>query len=304
MPGHIALATTTQTSPTMPLNADLHCHSTVSDGWLSPAAVVQRAAANGVELLALTDHDETGGLDEARTVAGECGLQFVPGVEISVTFRDETVHVVGLGIDDHNSLLLEGLEQVRSGREERARRMGDALDAIGIRGVLDGARRFARNPALVGRAHFARHLVASGLMPDVGTVFRYYLARGKPGYVPHTWARLEDAVRWIRAAGGIAVIAHPGRYRLSGQDMDALFDHFVHSGGEGVEVVSGAHSESDVARFANIARRRGLLASRASDFHGENESPVDLGHCNPLPPDLIPVWSRLVPHSMTAGMRR
>lgn len=274
-------------------NADLHCHSTVSDGWLTPAEVVQRAAANGVELLALTDHDEVGGIDEAMAAAGECGIALVPGVEISVTFRDETIHVVGLGIDHRNARLLDGLVQVRSGREQRAQAMSDALDAIGLHGVLEGARRFARNPAMVGRAHFARHIVASGLMPDVGTVFRYYLARGKPGFVPHVWARLEDAVGWILAAGGIAVIAHPGRYRLSASDMDALFDDFVACGGEALEVVSGAHAASDVQRFASVARRRGLLASRASDFHGSSESPVDLGRCDPLPPDLIPVWSRL-----------
>lgn len=277
----------------MLLNADLHCHSTVSDGWLTPAEVVRRAVANGVELLALTDHDEVGGIDEAEATARECGIVLVPGVEISVTFRDETIHVVGLGIDHRNALLLEGLVQVRSGREQRAQAMSDALDAVGLHGVLEGARRFARNPAMVGRAHFARHIVATGLMPDVGTVFRYYLARGKPGFVPHVWARLEDAVGWIRAAGGIAVIAHPGRYRLSASDMEALFDSFAACGGEALEVVSGAHAASDVQRFASVARRRGLLASRASDFHGSSESPVDLGRCDPLPPDLVPVWSRL-----------
>lgn len=278
----------------MSLNADLHCHSTVSDGWLTPTEVVQRASMNGVDLLALTDHDEIGGLDEATAVARELGLRLIPGVEISVTFNEETVHVVGLGIDHCNPQLLDGLRQVRSGRDLRAVRMSEALDAIGIHRVLEGARRFARNPALVGRAHFARHLVASGLMPDVNTVFRHYLARGKPGYVAHTWAMLEDAVGWIRAAGGLAVIAHPARYRLSDRDMEDLFDRFVACGGEAVEVVSGAHTEAEVLKFASIARRRGLLASRASDFHGEKESPVDLGRCDPLPPDLAPVWSKLI----------
>lgn len=278
--------------PTFPLNADLHCHSTVSDGWLTPSDLVQRAAANGVELLALTDHDEIAGIGEAVATARLCGIGFVPGVEISVTFLDETIHVVGLNIDPDHPVLLEGLRQVRSGREERARQMSEALDAIGIHDVLEGARQFARNPALVGRAHFARHLVAIGLMPDVATVFRHYLARGKPGYVPHVWARLEDAVGWIRAAGGIAVMAHPGRYHLAASDMNALFDRFVDHGGEAVEVVSGAHTAAEVQRFASVARRRGLLASRASDFHGGDESPVDLGRGDPLPPDLVPVWSR------------
>lgn len=275
------------------MNADLHCHSTVSDGWLEPAEVVRRAAANGVTLLALTDHDEVSGLDEAAAAAREAGIAFVPGVEISVSFRSETVHVVGLGIDHHNPVLLAGLAQVRGGRDARARLIGEALAKAGIRDALVGARRFARNPALVSRAHFARHLVATGLMPDVATVFRHYLARGKPGYVEHEWAKLEDAVGWIHAAGGIAVIAHPARYRFSDADLDALFDRFAACGGEAVEVVSGAHSEAEAQKFASLARRRGLLASRASDFHGADESAVDLGRCEPLPPDLLPVWSRL-----------
>ncbi|NMG66233.1 PHP domain-containing protein [Azoarcus indigens] len=276
------------------MNADLHCHSTRSDGWLEPAAVVRRAAANGAELLALTDHDELGGLAEAAEAAREAGIRFVPGVEISVSFKAETIHIVGLGIDPEAPALRDGLRQVRSGRDQRARSMGDALAAAGIRDALAGARRFARNPDLVSRAHFARFLVASGVMPDVKTVFDHYLVRGKPGFVEHEWASLQEAVGWIRQAGGIAVVAHPARYRLSGTDMDALFDSFVAAGGEAVEVVSGAHTEEEMLRFASLARRRDLLASRASDFHGENESPVDVGRCNPLPPDLLPVWSRLL----------
>ncbi len=280
------------------INADLHCHSTVSDGWLEPEAVVLRALANGVQLLALTDHDEVGGIDAATGVARAHGLGFVAGVEISVSFAGETIHIVGLGIDHCHPLLVQGLEQVRSGRDARARKMSEALEKVGIRGALDGARRFARNPALVSRAHFARHLVASGVMPDVRTVFDHYLVRGKPGFVEHEWAALEDAVGWIRAAGGIAVVAHPARYRLSADNLKRLFDRFIAAGGEAVEVVSGAHTDEEMRRFANLARQRGLLASRASDFHGEQESPVDLGRCNPLPADLEPVWSRLLP---TAG---
>lgn len=276
------------------LNADLHCHSTVSDGWLEPADVVARAKANGVELLALTDHDELGGLGIAAAAAAGLGLRFVPGVEISVSFADETIHIVGLGIDPQEPGIIAGLQQIRSGRDARAARIGEALAEAGIRGALEGARRFARNPALVSRAHFARHLVASGVMPDVRTVFDHYLVRGKPGFVDHEWASLEDAVGWIRGAGGTAVVAHPARYRLSNAGMERLLDRFVAAGGEAIEVVSGAHTEDEMRRFATVARRRGLLASRASDFHGENESPVDLGRCNPLPPDLTPVWSRFI----------
>ncbi|WP_341649345.1 3',5'-nucleoside bisphosphate phosphatase [Thauera humireducens] len=276
------------------MNADLHCHSTVSDGWLEPVEVVRRAKTNGVDLLALTDHDELGGLALAAAAAAESGVGFVAGVEVSVSFAGETIHIVGLGIDPGNPDLIAGLRQVRAGRDARARRMSEALAAVGIAGALEGAHRFARNPALVSRAHFARHLVASGVMPDVRTVFDHYLVRGKPGFVEHEWASLEEAVGWIVGAGGIAVVAHPARYRLSAADMTRLLDCFVAAGGEAIEVVSGAHSDDEMRRFATVARQRGLLASRASDFHGEKESSVDLGRCNPLPSDLTPVWSRLI----------
>lgn len=283
------------------MNADLHCHSTISDGWLEPADVVRRAHANGVTLLALTDHDEVAGLDEADAAARACGLTLVPGVEISVSFLGDTVHIVGLGIDRRNAQLVAGLARVRSGRDARAVRMSEALAKVGIHGALEGARRFARNPALISRAHFARHIVDTGLMPDVSTVFRHYLATGKPGYVEHEWASLEDAVKWIRGASGIAVLAHPARCRYSEREMERLLDCFVACGGEGIEVVSGSHTEAEVQRFASVARRRGLLASRASDFHGERESPVDLGACPELPPDLVPVWSRLFTSGHMSG---
>ncbi|MCZ4305232.1 PHP domain-containing protein [Zoogloeaceae bacterium G21618-S1] len=278
----------------IPKNPDLHCHSTVSDGWLSPTDVVRRAAGNGVDFLALTDHDETGGLIEAQAAATEAGIRLVPGVEVSVSWGGETIHVVGLGVDVDNPVLQTGLTQLRAGRHTRAQQMSDALAALGIRGVLDGALTFARNPALVSRAHFARHLVAIGLMPNVDAVFKHYLVRGKPGFVETKWADLADAVQWIRTAGGVPVVAHPGRYRLSDIEMERLLARFVDAGGQGIEVVSGSHSDAKVSKFARYARRFDLLASRASDFHGEQESRVDLGRCAPLPDGVVPVWSRLI----------
>jgi len=274
------------------INVDLHSHSTVSDGSLTPEALVRRALGNGVTMLALTDHDELGGIDEAIAAAGGSGLTVVPGVEISTSFCGESVHIVGLNIDHHNAALQTALAETRHGRAERAERIGEAFAAIGVPGVLNGARRFARNPQLVGRAHFARHLVSIGLAPDVPAVFQRYLVRGKPGFVEHRWADVDEAVRWIRAAGGVAVLAHPARYRLSSLQMEALFDHFVACGGEGVEVVSGSHSEEEVRRFGRVAEARGLLASRGSDFHADGESQADLGAGPALPSGLTPVWSR------------
>lgn len=276
-----------------PHNADLHCHSTASDGTLAPAAVVRRAHANGVDMLALTDHDELLGLPEAAATAEELGLRFVPGVEISVSWLDQTLHIVGLGVDYANPALIAGLQQVRDGRDGRAARIAVELARVGIPGALEGALRYAGNPALISRAHFARFLVEAGIARNVHDVFLHYLARGKPGYVEHVWATLDDAIGWIKGAGGVAVIAHPGRYRLSYAEMDILFDKFRELGGEGVEVACGAHDGGQVLAFARMARRFGLLASRASDFHGPEDSHIDLGAAPTLPPDLTPVWTRL-----------
>lgn len=276
------------------INADLHCHSTASDGLLSPAAVVERAHANKVDLLALTDHDELAGLDEARATAQALGLRFVNGAEFSVSWLDQTVHIVGLAFDAANPVLVEGLRQIRQGRDTRAQRMSDGLAQIGIRGALEGALKYAGNPALISRSHFARHLVSIGVARDVGNVFEHYLVRGKPGFVEHEWASLEDVLAWIHGAGGIAVIAHPGRTRVDKAGMTKLFDRFKDLGGEAIEVVSGVQMGADALEYARVARHYGFLASRASDFHGPGESAVDIGRSEILPPDLTPVWERLV----------
>ncbi len=277
------------------LNADLHSHSTASDGTLSAAALAARAKANGVELWALTDHDELSGLPAARAAATAAGLAFVDGIEVSVTFANLTVHIVGLGIDPANAELVAGIAEVRAGRELRAKQMGDGLAAAGIRGAYDGAIALAPNPNLVSRTHFGRFLINTGVATDMHAVFRRYLTEGKPGYVEHRWARLGDAVRWIRAAGGVAVIAHPGRYKFTPTEEYALFSEFVAHGGEGVEVVTGSHHSGDVVKYTEMALEFGLLASRGSDFHDPDESRLDLGLVPgqlALSSKLTPVWSR------------
>jgi len=278
-----------------PLNADLHCHSTVSDGLLAPADLVRRGLANGVELLALTDHDELGGVAEARATAAAIGLRFVDGVEVSISWGDDqTVHIVALGIDPADPALLEGLRQVRSGRDARAGRMAAELDKAGIHGAYEGALRHAGNPALISRSHFARYIVEQGHVKDVKSVFDNWLAKGKPGYVEHAWATLADALRWIIGGGGIAVIAHPARYRLSHAQRRELFAEFKDLGGRGIEVLSGSQRDDEVREFSRIAREFGFLASRGSDFHGPGESWTDLGRMPDLPEGLTPVWSQLV----------
>lgn len=271
---------------------DLHCHSTISDGLLTPAEVVARAAGNGVDLLALTDHDDLGGLAEAGQAAAARGIRFINGVEISVAWEDSSVHIVGLGMDPHHEPLRAGLAQLRQGRLGRAERMAAELARIGIHGALEGALRHAGNPEMVGRAHFARFLVEQGLARDVKNVFDHYLATGKPGFVPHQWASLDQAVGWIRGAGGVAVIAHPARYRLGSNARSRLYHAFKALDGCAIEVVSGVHSQEEIHALASVARHHGFEASSGSDFHGPTESLTDLGRLPPLPPDLTPVWRR------------
>ena len=277
------------------LNADLHSHSTASDGTLAADELARRAKANGVELWALTDHDELAGLAAARAAAESLELPFVDGIEISVTFAGTTVHIVGLGIDPANPTLVAGIAEVRAGRELRARQMAEGLAKVGLKGAYEGAIGLAPNPNLVSRTHFARWLVNQGIAPDMHAVFRRYLTEGRPGYVEHRWARLGEAVHWIRTAGGVAVIAHPGRYKFTPTEEYALFTEFQAHGGQGVEVVTGSHHAGDVLKYTDMALEFDLLASRGSDFHDPEESRLDLGlKPNPLALSLrlTPVWSR------------
>ncbi len=269
---------------------DLHCHSTRSDGLLAPAEVVRRAASRGVDVLALTDHDDVAGLEEARAAAAEAGIAFVAGAELSVSWDEITVHVVALGIDPANAGLLAGLAAIRDGREGRARRIADSLAAAGIADAYEGARRHVTAERLISRTHFARFLVEAGHVREMKDVFSRYLTPGRPGYVPHAWAALADAIGWIHAAGGQAVLAHPGRYRVSASGLARLLGEFRDLGGDAIEVLSPSHDTGQVAQFASLARSYGLAASCGSDYHGPGESRVDLGDLPPLPAGLDPVW--------------
>ncbi len=275
------------------LNADLHCHSTVSDGTLEPEALAARAKAGGVELWALTDHDEVGGQQRAREAARREGLPYLSGCEISVTFAGVTVHIVGLGFDPDDVALRAGLAKTRGGREERAREMAAGLAQVGIHGAFEGSLPYVGNPELISRTHFARFLVDRGHCNDTSEVFRRYLTEGKPGFVPHRWAGLGDAVRWITQAGGIAVIAHPARYKFTPTEEYALFTEFKAHGGRGVEVVTGSHSTADAMKYTETALEFDLLASRGSDFHSPTESRIDLGTLPDLSGRLTPVWQAL-----------
>ncbi|MCB6185355.1 PHP domain-containing protein [Leeia sp. TBRC 13508] len=271
---------------------DFHCHSNVSDGLLTPAAVVERAFERGIRALALTDHDEVGGLTEAQETAARLGMVLVNGVEISVNWGKHTLHIVGLGVDPKNNVLQEGLARIRSGRTERAKMMAAGLAKAGIQGAFEGALPYADNPEMIGRAHFARFLVENGHARNLQAVFKKFLVPGKPGYVPHLWATLQESIDWIHAAGGLAVIAHPGRYEMGKKQMLELVEIFTRFGGDGVEVATGNHTPDLVARFARIADDFGLWASVGSDFHGTGHY-GDLGTYPPLPSYCKPIWEKL-----------
>ncbi len=276
---------------------DLHSHSHYSDGVLAPAALVELAASSGVTHLALTDHDEVRGTAEAMDAARLARLTLIPGVEISTEFAEQSVHIVGLGIDPTEAALVARLADVRAWREERAIRMAEGLAAAGVVGALEGARHYAVNPELVSRTHFARYLVDAGYCANKGEVFARFMKPGKPGYVPQRWLPIEEAVALIRGAGGVAVLAHPARYEFDSPTLDALLDRFIAAGGEAIEVISGAHTPEDWARFGAIARRRGLFGSVASDFHAPTEGRVGLGQLPRLSPSIPHVLDRLEIHA-------
>ena len=275
------------------LNADLHCHSVVSDGTLTPEELAARARTNGVELWSLTVHDEIGGQHRAAAAAKTQGMRYLTGTEISITFIGKTVHIVGLGFDADDLALKQGLMQTRGGRGQRAMEMSDGLAKVGIHGAYEGALKFVGNPELISRTHFARYLVESGVCKETNEVLRKYLTEGKPGFVEHRWATLKDAVSWITGAGGIAVIAHPARYKFTANEEYALFTEFKNHGGRGVEVVTGSHTAAEYVTYGETAREFGLAASRGSDFHSPDESHTDLGTLPYLSGELTPVWDLL-----------
>jgi len=277
------------------MKADLHSHSSVSDGLLPPAEVAHRAADRGLALWALTDHDEVAGIAEARAVAEERGVHFLAGSEISVTWRDDdNFHIVGLGIDPAHAPLVAGLEVIRAGRDGRARRIAAELEKAGIHNAYEGAARYAAQSSIISRAHFARFIIEQKIAPDMKSVFDRYLAKGKPGYVPHQWASLDDALGWINGAGGVAVLAHPLRYRVAREALHDFLGEFRERGGAGIEVACGGHAADEVQECARLARRFGFKASIGSDFHGMGERSLDLGMTPALPGDLTPVWRDLI----------
>jgi hypothetical protein len=273
----------------MNLRCDLHSHSTISDGTLSPTELVQRAHAKEVAVFALTDHDATEGLKEAALAADGLNMQFVPGIELSVTWSHQTVHILGLGINPDNEVLNNGLKDLREFRRQRGEEIARKLEKEGLEAVLSGAKKYA-NGEILSRTHFARYLIEQGRAKDMKQVFKRFLVRGKPGYVAGKWASLEDALSWIEAAGGIAVIAHPARYKFSATRLRQLITEFRELGGVGFEAISGSHSPDEEIRMAQLANQFGLYISKGSDFHSPDSVYRELGALQDIPQGSIPLW--------------
>ena len=268
---------------------DLHCHSTVSDGVLTPTELVDYAAEKGIRVLALTDHDDLAGLAVARDIAEKHGMRFINGVEISVTWRRRTLHIVGLKINPEYAPLVEGLANIRAGRHTRAVGIAQALEKVGIHGALEGAYEYSKG-GIISRTHFARFLIEKGYAKDTKAVFKHYLVKGKPGYIEHQWASLEDAMTWIIGSGGVAVIAHPGRYDLGRVTMLELMHEFRALGGSAIEVVTGSHTVDQYQEFAKMAKSFDLASSMGSDYHGKGQAYIDVGRLPSLPSNCLPVW--------------
>lgn len=273
----------------MSFTIDLHSHSNISDGLLTPAELIEHAAMHKVDVLALTDHDDTSGLKAAEAEAKRWNMQLIKGVEISVTWKKRTLHIIGLKIDPEYPPLKTGLAKIREGRHVRAAGMAAGLDKVGITGSLEGAYEYAKE-GIISRTHFARFLVNAGIAKDNKSVFKKYLVKGKPGYFEHEWASLEEAVSWIVGSGGIAVIAHPGRYDLGRTNMLLLLEEFRALGGTAIEVVTGSHTPPQYIEYAKYAHLFGLKASLGSDYHGKGISFMEMGRLPALPSNCQPVW--------------
>lgn len=267
---------------------DLHCHSTASDGELAPEAVVAEAAAAGVKILALTDHDTVAGLDAAQRAARQHGVRLVPGIEISATLDRHTLHVLGLGIDPTAAPLQAGLADVQLRRAVRAKAIAAKLERLGVVDALQRAEAMAGSGQIT-RSHFARLLIEAGLAKDAQRAFKRYLGQGRQAYVASQWAPLQDAIQWIHAAGGIAVLAHPFKYPLTRTTRHRVLRTFKALGGDAMEVCCGSSNAAEIAESARDAIESGLHGSIGSDYHGPEQPWARLGRVAPLPAEVTPV---------------
>lgn len=268
---------------------DLHCHSTASDGSLTPEAVVQRAHARGVGALALTDHDTTIGLAEAAEAARSFNMRFIAGIELTAQWQGRSLHVLGLNIQPNHPSVQQAQAHQWGLRTERALAIAQKLSQLNLRGALEGAQRYA-GQGVICRPHFAQFIVDSGAAPSVNAAFKKYLAANKPADVKVNWPSLMQVIQWINDAGGIAVLAHPDKYTLTRTKLNQLLQAFTAEGGRGLEVISGRQLPGIADRLAVLAHTYNLLASCGSDFHHPNQPWQELGSFGKLPHICQPIW--------------
>lgn len=268
---------------------DLHCHSTASDGALSPEDLIGRAAQRGVTHLALTDHDTLAGLPAASAAAADSGIVLVTGTELSCVWRSHTIHIVGLDFDPDSESLLAAMQRQNANRWGRARAIADKLSKTRVDDLLGKATAMANND-VPGRPHFAKVLVEEGVVKDMNQAFKRHLGQGKPGDVKAFWPELEEIVQWIVEAGGIAVLAHPRKYKLTATKLRALVSDFKRAGGRAIEVSTSGQTSGDLGFLAELCRREELLASQGSDFHFPGAPWCELGRIAKMPDGVEPVW--------------
>ena len=270
------------------MNVDLHCHTTVSDGALSPAQLIALAVDREIDMLAITDHDSIDCYRQIDTARAD--LTLITGIELSTTWQGRSVHIVGLNIDLKNPALLEGVSQQSLARDQRAVKISQRLEKLGFENTLQGARSIS-NGGQIGRPHFAQHLVQIHAVTSVQQAFNKYLGSGKAGDIKEHWASLEDVISWIRNAGGVAVLAHPTKYKMTRTKLCLLIEDFIDAGGEAMEVISGAQNPSITGSMAALCHKYNLLASCGSDFHAPEQPWASLGHVPQLPSNCKPVWT-------------
>lgn len=271
------------------MKIDFHCHTTASDGALAPADLIARAAARQIDQLAITDHDTLGAYANLPDTLGT--MTIIRGLELSCQWQKRGIHIVGLNVDPHSAAMAEAVACQEHARQQRAQIIGEKLAKYGVENPLQGALALSDGGA-IGRPHFARHMVATGFCADVGTAFKKFLGSGKPCDIKVCWPELEQVIDWIRGAGGVAVLAHPGKYKMTRTKLVNFLEDFTRLGGEAMEVVSGRQIPSDTRDYAKLCQQFGLLASWGSDFHSPAQTWLDLGDYSSPPEHLTPVWQR------------
>lgn len=271
------------------LKYDLHCHSSFSDGALTPSEVILRAKEQGVTTLALTDHDTVAGLAEAQQAAEQQALDFIPGIELSCLWSNKTFHVLGLNIDPSNAEILTGTQQLQEIRLERAKKIADKLAKNKIPGAF-AAVQVAAGVGMITRPHFANFLLENNHVSSIQNAFDRYLGQGKSAFVNTQWVEMENAIHWINSAGGVAVVAHPMRYKLTASWMRRFLSAFKEMGGQGIEVITARSNPDEIRRTIHFAQQFELYGSVGSDFHTPKNQWVELGRLASLPINIKPVW--------------